>query len=84
LGKRLILGTKPEVDPLQELSESSSTITTGTEIRWENRVVGRPLAILLFTSFLSIVIGLYVPVSVTIISTLLLIIHLRPVSLVTS
>jgi hypothetical protein len=75
LGKRLILGTKPEVDPLQELSESSSTITTGTEIRWENRVVGRPLAILLFTSLLSIVIGIYVPVIVTITSAVLLIIN---------
>ncbi|MFW9892861.1 MAG: hypothetical protein ACFFFO_11690 [Candidatus Thorarchaeota archaeon] len=76
MGKRLILGTKPEVDPLEELSEPKGTITTGIDIRWEERGVGFPLFRLLFASILAIVVGFYVPVSLTITSIVLLLIHL--------
>ena len=76
MGRRLILGTKPEVDPLQELTESRSTITTGTEIRWEERGVGLPIGRLLFVSIVAIVIGLYFPVMATIAAVILLFTHL--------
>ncbi|MGD9396113.1 MAG: hypothetical protein PVJ05_06785 [Candidatus Thorarchaeota archaeon] len=76
MGKRLILGTKPEVDPLQQLSESKGTITTGTEIRWEERGVGLPLGRLLFVSMVTIVIGLYIPVMATIAAIIFLSAHL--------
>ncbi len=75
MGRRLILGTKPEVDPLQQISESKGTITAGTEIRWEERGVGLPLAHLLFVSMIAIVIGLYIPVTATIVSIVLLLVH---------
>ncbi len=72
MGKRLILGTKPEVDPLQELSESKGTITVGTEIRWDNRELGRPLAKILFGTLVAIVVGLYIPVATTIAAVIIL------------
>jgi hypothetical protein len=75
MGKRLILGTKPEVDPLQQISESKSTITTGTEIRWEERGVGLPLARLLSFSLIAIVTGLYFPIMETITAVVLLLIQ---------
>jgi len=76
MGKRLILGTKPEVDPLQEISESRTSITTGTEIRWEERGVGLPLGRLLFGAFVTIGIGLYYPILVTFASLVYLLAHL--------
>ncbi|MHA2320122.1 MAG: hypothetical protein ACXACG_00565 [Candidatus Thorarchaeota archaeon] len=76
MGKRLILGTKPEVDPLQQISESKGTITTGTEIRWEERGVGLPFGRLLFVSLMAIVIGLYIPIMATIAAAVFLLTHL--------
>jgi hypothetical protein len=75
MGKRLILGTQPEVDPLQQLSDSKGTITTGTEIRWDDREVGRPLARILFGSLVAIAIGLYIPVTATITAAIILLTH---------
>ena len=76
MGKRLILGTKPETDPLQQMSESKSTITTGIDIRWEERGVGLPLYRLLFVSMIALLIGLYIPVATTLAAIFLLLIHL--------
>ncbi|MFX1560154.1 MAG: hypothetical protein ACFFBL_06180 [Promethearchaeota archaeon] len=76
MGKGLILGTKPEVDPLEKLSESKSTITTGVEIRWEERGVGLPLARVLLVSFVAIVIGLYIPMAASIAAIILFFTHL--------
>ncbi|MFW9796786.1 MAG: hypothetical protein ACFFE2_07095 [Candidatus Thorarchaeota archaeon] len=76
MGKRLILGTKPEVDPLQELSEPKGSITTGTEIRWEERSLGLPLGRLLFVSLVAVVIGLCIPIAATITAVVLLLVQL--------
>ena len=62
MGKRLILGTKPEVDPLSETSESSYSVTTSTEIRWDKRTQKRPLALPLFGSLVAIAVGLILPI----------------------
>ncbi|MHA2026879.1 MAG: hypothetical protein ACW98U_13350 [Candidatus Thorarchaeota archaeon] len=75
MGRRLILGTKPEVDPLEELSSRSTKITTGTEIRWEDRALGRPLARISFVSLLALVIGLSFPILVTVTAGILLLFH---------
>ncbi|MGY5863156.1 MAG: hypothetical protein RTV41_00985 [Candidatus Thorarchaeota archaeon] len=66
LGRRLILGTKPEVDPLEEMSSKRTQITSGTDIRWEDRVLGRPLARISFVSLLALAIGLSFPILVTV------------------
>jgi hypothetical protein len=58
MGKRLTLGPKPEVDPLEESSSSSFSLTTSTEIRWDQRTQGRALAQPLFLSLICIIIGL--------------------------
>jgi hypothetical protein len=58
MGKRLTLGPKPEVDPLEESSYSSFSVTTSTEIRWDQRTQGRALAQPLFLSLICIVLGL--------------------------
>ncbi|MFW9926099.1 MAG: hypothetical protein ACFFDM_04950 [Candidatus Thorarchaeota archaeon] len=76
MGRRLILGTKPEVDPLQELTEPKGTITTGTDIRWEERGVGLPLWRLLFVSICAIVIGFYFPFAATLSAVVILLIYL--------
>ncbi|TFG34594.1 hypothetical protein EU527_02500 [Candidatus Thorarchaeota archaeon] len=72
MGKRLILGTKPEVDPLQEISESSLSVTTSTEIRWDDRKQGRALAWPLFVSLIYILIGLHNPLFLLIPSVFIL------------
>ncbi len=72
MGKRLILGTKPETDPLQQMSEPKDTITTGIDIRWEERGVGLSLYRLLFGSIVAILIGLYFPITVTLVAVVLL------------
>lgn len=61
MGKRLILGPKPEVDPLQETSESSFSVTTSTEIRWDERKQGRAIAWPLFFSLISVTASFYNP-----------------------
>jgi hypothetical protein len=61
LGKRLILGTRPEVDPLQETSETSFSLTTSTEIRWDERTQHRSLAWSIFLFLVGFFLGLYNP-----------------------
>ncbi len=61
MGRRLTLGPKPEVDPLEESSYSSFSVTSSTEIRWDERRQGRALALPLFVSLVSIVLGLSSP-----------------------
>jgi len=39
LGRRLILGTEPEVDPLKEISQHSMTISGGVDLQWDDRSV---------------------------------------------
>ncbi|MFW9767603.1 MAG: hypothetical protein ACFFF9_12515 [Candidatus Thorarchaeota archaeon] len=75
MGKRLILGTEPEVDPLQEISGKSTQITTGTEIRWESRELGRPLARISIISLLAIAIGFAFPILVTFTAGIFLFFH---------
>ncbi|MHA2359845.1 MAG: hypothetical protein ACXAB5_06205, partial [Candidatus Thorarchaeota archaeon] len=72
MGKRLILGTKPEVDPLEEMSGRTTTITTGTEIRWDDRAVGKPLARILLAFLIAIVIGLSIPAAIAIAAAIIL------------
>jgi hypothetical protein len=61
MGKRLILGAKPEVDPLQETSETSFSLTTSTEICWDERTQHRSLARSIFLSLVCIALGFYSP-----------------------
>jgi hypothetical protein len=61
MGKRLILGTRPEVDPLQETSETSFSLTTSTEIRWNERTQHRTLAWPIFLSLIGLALSLYNP-----------------------
>jgi len=58
VGRRLTLGPKPEVDPLEESSYSSFSVTSSTEIRWDERKQGRALALPLFLSLVSVFLGL--------------------------
>jgi hypothetical protein len=76
LGKGLILGTKPEVDPLEKLSESKGTITTGVDIRWEERGAALPLYRMLFVSLVAVIIGIYIPVATTLVAIVFLLVHL--------
>jgi hypothetical protein len=39
LGKRLILGTEPEVDPLKEISQRTMTVSGGIDLQWDDRRV---------------------------------------------
>ncbi|MFW9884668.1 MAG: hypothetical protein ACFFEX_09820 [Candidatus Thorarchaeota archaeon] len=39
MGKRLILGTEPEVDPLKEISQPSMTVSGGIDLQWDDRRV---------------------------------------------
>ena len=61
MGRRLTLGPKPEVDPLEESSYTSFSVTSSTEIRWDERKQGRALAFPLFVSLVNIVLGLTSP-----------------------
>jgi hypothetical protein len=58
MGRRLTLGPKPEVDPLEESSYTSFSVTSSTEIRWDERTQKRTLAQPLFLSLICIAIGL--------------------------
>ena len=62
MGKRLVLGTKPEEDPFKERSESGFSVTSSTEIRWDHRTQKRALAWPLFTSLVAIALGFYFPI----------------------
>lgn len=64
MGKRLILGTRPEVDPLKDLSESSLSISSSTEINWNERLQGHSLARPLFLCLICTAFGLYSPFAV--------------------
>ncbi|MHA2072215.1 MAG: hypothetical protein ACW985_10580, partial [Candidatus Thorarchaeota archaeon] len=50
MGKRLILGTEPEVDPLKEISQRTMTVSGGIDLQWDDRSVkpsvGRDIIIL--------------------------------------
>lgn len=74
MGKRLILGTKPEVDPLAESSESSFSVTSSTEIRWDSRKIGRSVGLPLLVSLVIIAIGLYSPLTILSIGAFILLI----------
>ena len=76
MGKRLILGTQPEVDPLEQITESKGTITTGVEIRWEERGVALPFYRLVFATLVAVVVGIYIPALVTLVALVFLLIHL--------
>ncbi|MFX1272475.1 MAG: hypothetical protein ACFFAX_12390 [Promethearchaeota archaeon] len=39
MGKRLILGTEPEVDPLKEISQPTMTVSGGIDLQWDDRRV---------------------------------------------
>ena len=39
MGKRLILGTEPEVDPLKEISQRTTTVSGGVDLQWDDRRV---------------------------------------------
>ena len=76
MGRRLILGTKPEVDPLEKLSESKGTITTGVDIRWEERGASLPLYRLLFAALVAVMIGIYIPAAVAVAGLVFLLLHM--------
>jgi hypothetical protein len=37
--KRLVMGSEPEVDPLEQLSSPRMALTSDTELRWTDRSV---------------------------------------------
>ncbi|MHA2161055.1 MAG: hypothetical protein ACXABF_01445 [Candidatus Thorarchaeota archaeon] len=39
MGKRLVMGSEPEVDPLEQLSSPRMAVTSDTELRWTDRSV---------------------------------------------
>ncbi|MFW9846183.1 MAG: hypothetical protein ACFFD6_05520 [Candidatus Thorarchaeota archaeon] len=61
LGRRLILGTEPEVDPLKEISERSMTMASGTNLEWDKRSLKTSYAKELFTSLILILISASFP-----------------------
>ncbi len=63
MGKRLILGTRPEVDPLQDTMESKFSVTSDTDLRWDERDQRRQLAQPLFVVGMSIIFGVFIPIS---------------------
>jgi len=76
MGRRLTLGPKPEVDPLEESSYSSFSVTSSTEIRWDERKQKRTLALPLFLSLCSIILGLAYSIVATIVGSVILILVL--------
>jgi len=76
MGRRLTLGPKPEVDPLEESSYSSFSVTSSTEIRWDNRTQRRALAFSLFLSLISIILGLTYAILLVIVASVILILVL--------
>jgi len=72
MGKPLILGTRPEVDPLEETSKSSFSVTSNIEMKWDNRKQRKSLALPLFMIVISVVLGLYNPMLLLIFGVLVL------------
>ncbi len=56
-----ILGTRPETDPFEETPRKSWSITSDTELRWDDRKKRRALAQPLFLISIGIVLGFYYP-----------------------
>ncbi|TFG28966.1 hypothetical protein EU528_10450 [Candidatus Thorarchaeota archaeon] len=56
-----ILGTRPETDPFEDTPGSSWSITSDTELRWDDRKKRMALAQPLFLVSIAIVIGFYSP-----------------------
>ncbi len=80
--KRLILGTRPESDPLKEFSDSDYSVSSSTEIRWDERTQSRPLALPAFISLICVALGLYDPlipftVGIAVVALVLLIPFIR-------
>lgn len=71
MGKPLILGTRPETDPLEESTRSSFSATSSIDIKWDNRKQRKPLAMPLFLITIGIAVGLYDP-SILLISGVLI------------
>lgn len=61
MGRRLILGTEPEVDPLKEITERTMTVTSGTNLEWDDRSVKTSYTQELFTSIVFIFIAAMLP-----------------------
>lgn len=72
MSKGNILGTRPETDPFEESSGSSYSVTSNTELKWDNRKQRKPLALPLFLMAISIVFGLYDPILLLISGILIL------------
>ncbi|MFX1370041.1 MAG: hypothetical protein ACFFAY_15720, partial [Promethearchaeota archaeon] len=82
MGKRLILGTEPEVDPLEEMSGSQMTITSGTELAWDDRKVKQSQTRELFSLAILVIACLYYPTALLMVSsaslvTIILLPHLQ-------
>ena len=73
MGKRLILGTRPEVDPLQDVAESKFSVSSDNELRWDDREQRRQLAQPLFLVGISIIIGVFIPLSLLITGSVILV-----------
>ncbi|MFW9967185.1 MAG: hypothetical protein ACFFEA_08520 [Candidatus Thorarchaeota archaeon] len=83
MGRRLILGTEPEVDPLKEISQQSMTVSGGVDLQWEDRSVRSSFGRDIFFLFISTIILAAFPWVLSIISigcllVLVLIPKLRP------
>lgn len=72
MGKPLILGTRPETDPLEESTRSSFSVTSSIDIKWNNRQQRKPLAMPLFLITIGIAVGLYDPAFLLISGVLIL------------
>jgi len=72
MAKGNILGTRPETDPFEETPGSSWSVTSDTELRWDDRKKRIALAQPLFLIGISIAIGFIAPVLMLAFSILLL------------
>jgi len=72
MAKGNILGTRPETDPFEDTPGSSWSVTSDTELQWDDRKKRTPLAQPLFLVSLCIVIGFYSPILLLSLSILLL------------
>ena len=62
MGRRLILGPEPEVDPLKEISSGRLVSSPDTEFAWDDRQVKRSVIRALALASVTLVIGVYYPV----------------------
>ncbi|MGY5879078.1 MAG: hypothetical protein RTV31_02460 [Candidatus Thorarchaeota archaeon] len=72
MAKGNILGTRPETDPFEDTPGSGWSITSDTELQWDDRKKRTPLAQPLFLASISIVIGFYSPILLLSFSVLIL------------